>query len=376
MSRPCEPCSEKQLQYLNERYEYRILATSVIDHVLLRSGLSDAAKILWLNLYRLAALKPGMKTEASATYLKVATGKSESTIWRLIKELREGGYLLVVTRNGTDGESLPNIYGPRLPMKEMEKIRKSATPREVISKQITAHEFEEIRKVKKDCPATVRDSNNKINEYRDYPGLCEQPDDISETIRDYYKDQIEQPEYIATIRDYDFQHSTCEEGCSDRNLQPKPGENVPAERSALAQNERKQRSSDNTAIRHLNALRNALTSQPELTKDTHSGGVRGDSQGGRKSGTQSTKVNKSPTEICYTTTGAHSRDSWKMFPHIRLQVKTRLEKMGIAPDRVKTLLREIDWSLKFGSMEWWPVQKGINVCLNLIQTGRWVTPRF
>ncbi|GGO77614.1 hypothetical protein GCM10011348_07570 [Marinobacterium nitratireducens] len=61
-----EPRKGIELLYLAERYEYRVIATSVLDHILFESALSDGARNLWLILYRGAALNRSVRSEASA----------------------------------------------------------------------------------------------------------------------------------------------------------------------------------------------------------------------------------------------------------------------------------------------------------------------
>lgn len=316
-------CKAIDLLYLAERYEYRVLATSVMDHILFEADLSDGARTLWLILFRGAALNEGVRCEASVSFLKNKTGRSEATLWRQIRELRSGGYLEVVTRKGIEGESLPNIYGPRLPATIVRSIKQTATPREVVSKHIA----------------------------------------------DY--------EYVATIRDYEKAYSTRQAG-PEPDHHPYPGTPVTASeqkgqaKEGLAETHDEVEAGDDAPAA---AFTRADAKVPKSGCHGSYAGSHSEIGGDIKTETQMT--NTSPKES-YTRTGltCHSRDKWKCYPHIRLQVLERLSKMGIEAKRAKVLMSEIDWTLKFGSMEWWNVQKGINVCLKLIREGRWKTPRW
>lgn len=308
-------CSHYDIQYLNERYEYRVIACSIVDHVMTASCLSDGAKILWTVLYRDAALNHSMKCMASTSFLEVKIGKSRATIWRLIKELRASGYLDVENRRLSDGTSLPNIYGPRLPVDVVRNIKKNATKREVVSKKITADQLS--------------------GSSRDYEIPYNEPETIEDSVEcDCYTD-----EKLATstsqINSETFSESTCN--------------------NALVSNK-----SDATE---------RLTSKHSLIYDGHED-ERGE---GVTNEIQNTIT--PPTED-YTRTFPHSRDSWKMYSHVRLNLKERLLKMGVREQRAKVLIREIDWTINFGSMQWWTVQKAINVCLSLIAEGRWQSPRL
>lgn len=106
------PCKGIELLYLAERYEYRVIATSVLDHILYEAELSDGARTLWMVLYRGAALNHGVLCKASVSFLENKTGKSRATLWRQIRELKVSGYLDVKNQTGPEGESLPNVYGP------------------------------------------------------------------------------------------------------------------------------------------------------------------------------------------------------------------------------------------------------------------------
>jgi hypothetical protein len=307
-------CKAIDLLYLAERYEYRVMATSVMDHILFEADLSDGARTLWLILFRGAALNEGVRCEASVSFLKNKTGRSEATLWRQIRELRSLGYLEVETRKGLEGESLPNIYGPRLPATIVAVIKQTAIPREVVSKQIADHE------------------------------------------------------YAATTRDYEKAYNT---------IQPSPEPQQPDHPEALA-TAQEQKSQITEGLACTDAPRAACTGRDaKASVSGHKGGFTGSQyETGGDLKTETENTNTSPKES-YTTTGTgHSRDKWKCYPHIRLQVLERLSKMGIETKRAKVLMSEIDWTLKFGSMEWWNVKKGINVCLKLIREGRWKTPRW
>jgi hypothetical protein len=282
-----------------------------MDHILIESKLSDGAKTLWMILYRGAGLNVGMKCEASVSFLKNMTGKSDSTLWRLIKELRTRGYLDVETREGLDGKNLPNIYGPRLPATAIKVIKDTATPREVVSDQLG---FDYIT-------ATTRDYENSIGSEVD----CE-------------------TEHI---------------------------EDVKVHRKALSIDSKSDLAitSNLTAVSIEAALKEGSIGEVEIVDLESFTSYIGESV---KTGTQYTNP---PTEG-YTKIRGHSRDSWKMYPHIRTEVSARLDKMGFSYDRTKQLISEIDWTLNFGSMSEWGVQKGINVCLSLNAKKQWQTPNW
>lgn len=313
-----KPCKGIDLLYLAERYEYRVMATSVMDHILFEADLSDGARTLWMILYRGAALNEGVRCEASVSFLKNKTGKSEATLWRHIRELRSRGYLEVETRKGLEGESLPNIYGPRIPATKVRIIKSTATPREVVSRDIAEDEM----------AATTRDYENPYNAPSETTSECKVEQELDTGV---------------TLRASDLSCETFSE----------------------------QKSTD-VAVETKTTLRNEIRSRVQLTYPDSK------SETGEGVKTERENTTTPPTEG-YTTTGRvkrHSRDQWKCFPHIRLQVLERLIKMGIDRGRAKVLMSEIDWTLKFGSMEWWNVQKGVNVCLKLIREGRWKSPRF
>lgn len=323
-----KPCKSIDLLYLNERYEYRVIATSVMDHILMESDLSDGAKTLWLILYRASALNLDMQVEASITFLVNKTGRSQATLWRQIRELKKGGYLNVVTRRGVDKEMLPNIYSPRLPDSVIELIKLTAKPREIVSHEIAEHEYNETINGLKCREVTARD-------YENLPSFSE-TDSNSNTDSD----------------------------------------NTDTEAVRNASNLRSETFSDESRVYV------ALHSGKSLTDDfrNHDSvtfeGVKIEMGEGVKSDTEKTIT---PSEKDYTTTGSvklHSRDHWKMYPHLRIQVRQKLEQLNLNQAQVKKLLSEIDWTLKFGSMEWWSVPKAVNVCLKLIREGRWQTPHF
>ena len=323
-----KPCKSIDLLYLNERYEYRVIATSVMDHVLMESDLSDGAKTLWLILYRASALNLNMQVEASITFLVNKTGRSQATLWRQIRELKEGGYLDVKTRRGADKEMLPNIYSPRLPDHIVTMIKATAKPREVVSHEIAEHEYNETK---------------------------ERLDLKAETIRDYENK-------------YNFPETDID--CANDNENTVL--NIVGNASNLRSETFSSESVVDVALCSGKSLTDDFRNHDSLTYD----GVKIEIGEGVKSDTEKTNT---PSEKDYTTTGSvklHSRDHWKLYPHLRLQVRQKLEQLNLSQAQVKKLLREIDWTLKFGSMEWWSVPKAVNVCLKLIREGRWQTPRF
>jgi len=320
-------CSSHDLQFLNDRYEYRIFAVAILDHILVDSKLSDGAKTLWMTLYRGAGLTKDMKCEASVSFLKNMTGKSESTLWRLIRELRKNSYLNVETREGKDGKNLPNIYGPRLPATVIKSIKSTATPREQVSTRL-GYEY---------ITATIHDDDYSSETIRDYENEGENHENIADDLR---SDQLSNQETHSPL------HINDSESFSSQT-------------------------DNNTSLQVENAY-------IELTKDVdqgencrESGYLENDIGGTVKSGTQYTNT---PTEINTKTLG-HSRDQWKMFPHIRTLVRKRLSNMGIDNAQSEKLIKEIDWTIHFGSMGEWPVQKAINTCLKLISSQKWATPR-
>lgn len=311
-------CSSEDIQYLNDRYEYRVMAVSIMDYILIESGLSDGAKTMWMILYRASGLRKDMKCEASVSYLKNRTGKSESTLWRLIRELKNSGYLYVKTREGEDGKNLPNIYGPRLPKVAIQRIKKFATPREVVSDQL-GYDY---------ITATTRDQTKE-------------PDSVFES-----ESNNTQPITIDTDTSQDEQKQTnlvcLEENSVNASVDDLTVSEEPYRSSFISEN-----------YEFLECVDNEI----------------GDS-------VISDIQNTNPPREGYTKTISHSRDSWKMYPHIRSSVLSKLSKMNICPDQAKLIAGEIDWSLNYGAMTDWPVQKAVNVCLSLVRSGKWTTPNW
>ena len=282
-------CSSRDLQYMCDRFEYRVYPSAVIDHLILESGLSKGAQILWILLWRGSALNEGIKCEASVSFLEKMTTWSASTLWRAVKELRAKDYLLVVTREGADGKNLPNIYGPRLPKKVAKEINHTATPREVVSTQLTI-------------------------------------DHINAVGRDYHNE--------PTVPD---------EAVNDVECDVKIGQEVCA---GLSESLSDSVSDDYSHNRK--AVTDQLKDKPLLINK----GVKSEVGESVRSETQYTNY---PLTEDYTKTSVHSRDQWKMYPHIRSQVLNRLRDFGLDINRSKVLVKEIDYTLNFGSMKDWTV---------------------
>ena len=78
-------CSSRDLQYMCDRLEYRVIPVAVMDHLLYESDLSSGAFKLWMLLFRGSALNEGIKCEASVSFLENMTTWSASTLWRRVK---------------------------------------------------------------------------------------------------------------------------------------------------------------------------------------------------------------------------------------------------------------------------------------------------
>lgn len=203
--------------------------------------------------------------------------------------MRSKNYLLVVTREGLDGKNLSNIYGPRLPIKVANEIKRTATPREVVSTQLTI-------------------------------------DHLNAVGRDYHNE--------PTLPD---------EAVNDVECDVKIGQEVCA---GLSESLSDSVSDDYSHNRK--AVTDQLKDKPLLINK----GVKSEVGESVRSETQYTNY---PLTEDYTKTSVHSRDQWKMYPHIRSQVLNRLRDFGLDINRSKVLVKEIDYTLNFGSMKDWTV---------------------
>lgn len=428
-----KPCTAIELKYLSERYEYRVLAASVMDHILIDADLSDGARTLWLILYRSSALTKTFSIVASAGFLKIKTGRSEATLWRQIRELKTKGYLSVVKQTGPEGEALPNIYGPRLPKYVVKKIKETATPREVVSTtllndelqgvrddlisksscEVAGYEFEQEKPLDKyrvgsidELPSDVADrlkefgnkpfinipttdkeitseelqrgNDTKLNVDLPCDGLTDS--DIKSTPDYGFSNDSFWSECFGTSPDYDFTYKSPNDIGHYCNDDVKPEIEQHPERAVSTQESVYEAESENTRTHFFESNTETLKSKQELILEgsENDGEASFEIETGASVRFETEETNHTPTEYL-TTTGIitkHSRDSWKCFPHVRLQILTKLGEFGFEEKRCKELMKQIDWTLTHGAMSDWHTRKGINTCLKLIREGRWERPHF
>lgn len=113
-----------KLRSISERYEYRVLACAMSDHIDSDPHLSARAPTLWKMLYKLVTFTSDWSVTISNCRLADSLSKSIWTVRRLLNQLERAGYIIREMRAG----QISRIY-VRFPADAIAKIERENKPR-------------------------------------------------------------------------------------------------------------------------------------------------------------------------------------------------------------------------------------------------------
>lgn len=117
-------CSAYDIRQLNETKKYTLIATDLINNLLVNANLSAGAVKLWQYLYSKATFNNDLKFSISYQGLSDIFQKSLRTIQRYVVNLKENGYVFIEENFNSSGQQANTFY-LRFPQSEIASFRTS-----------------------------------------------------------------------------------------------------------------------------------------------------------------------------------------------------------------------------------------------------------
>jgi|GEM_PF-3038289 len=119
------PCSVNDIKYVNQRKEYTLISTRLLQYLFTDPNINAQATKCWQLLFNKARFHPNLEITISYTTIAKELGRSKRSVMRYIKILVVNGYLKTIANfTGQDGKA-PNTLLVRFPSMVMEKVKAS-----------------------------------------------------------------------------------------------------------------------------------------------------------------------------------------------------------------------------------------------------------
>jgi hypothetical protein len=150
-------CSAQDINEVNQKKEYTLIATNLLNQIFTDTRLNDHAIKCWQVLFNKARFHPELEITISYGRLAFELGKSKRTIFRYIKTLSQYGYVTIKNNTNPQEGLLPNTLLIRAPITFVENTKKDKD-------RITRADFistkDELTKKNKNLDETLATQNN------------------------------------------------------------------------------------------------------------------------------------------------------------------------------------------------------------------------
>lgn len=154
-------CSAYDIRQLNETKKYTLVATDLINTLLLDTKLTAGAVKLWQYLYSKAIFNKDLKFSICYQSLSIVFKKSLRTIQRYVANLKENGYVLVEENFNGSGQ-LANTFHLRFPQHEIDSMLTSKDRYKAITSYKQPASEVSCKKIENQ-PVAVNDSSTEGN---------------------------------------------------------------------------------------------------------------------------------------------------------------------------------------------------------------------
>ncbi len=371
-------CSINEILNINQRKEYTLTSTFLLQSVLTDRNLSAQAVKVWQLLFNKAKYNPELKVKLSYSRIAELLGRSVRSIARYVKELTSRGYLVIINNFKSNGGQLANTLLVRVPKEFIKNAENTNDRKKNVSKENSCnsskkdivkpihnaiinnipHDKYDIEDgVKNDIQKNINNDLKKNNNNKNVVvNICNENNNFNLYSPLNNKMQESILNYVKEIKFLEEKNVSLKE-IIDANWKKMADKNISREDHITLLKETGNYDSQVFISEHRINYLKGLIEKEKATK-------------------------KAVDELAADNSLINNKPGDKCIPEFTFKrLVKKLESYGFESDKLNVLINEIVFEIRFGSLAKSQDQKdpldiemAVNIALKLVREGRWSTP--